>query len=312
MAYQAIAVKQVKTSLLSAEDGTTTITPDSAITAGSTLVLVGMASDNISYLACLLNSATDTSSNAWGTPENVRGAGDYVPNVFGCVAYNAAASTPTITLNWNQATSNNVGFALFEIEKVPTSAVLDLSVEGTSSGAGSTSTSATGTLDQTDNLLILCAGGWFGIPTNPSGWTNVLNHSNGSGGVVGCQISCKTTSTTDSVTGTVAHETASAAALMLVLKAAAAGAALRYKFLLNSSTLTSADTAITGYVWRNCDPDTGYAEKYTGLAGNATAGVLYIDTGLPSNVLETDTIVGSFYNGSDGSRPFVTGDVEVA
>jgi len=121
------------------------------------------------------------------------------------------------------------------------------------------------------------------------------------------------TAATTTLTGTVAYDgTASAAALMLVIKEAAAGTTYRYKFELDSSAFTSADTGITGYVWRNLNPDEGAAEKYTSLEGDATAGVLYIKTadGLPSGIAPADTIIGSFYNGTDGSRPFLSGTVE--
>lgn len=310
MAYQAIAARQVKTSVVTAEDGTVTITPDSAVAAGSTLVVIGASVHADSNQATTLTSCSDTSTNTWGTPTNVRSGTSYAPNVFGCVAENVASGSPTVTLNLGYASDNRVSFALIEVEKCVTSSGVDKTKTGTSSGATSTSTAATGTLTQTDNLVILCAGGWFGAPTNPSGWTNVLNLPNGTGSAVGCQISYKNVTTDATITGTVAHESASGAALMYVIKAAAAGAALRYKFLLNSSTLTSADTGITGYVWRNCDPDTGYAEKYTGLEGDASAGVLYVDSGLPAGVDVGDTIVGSFYNSTDGSRPFVAGTVE--
>lgn len=309
----AIAVKQYKTTSLDGEDGTTTLALDAAVTAGSTLVVTGTVVEYPASTSILLSSVNDTSSNTWGTPTNVRTTSASLPNVFACVAENVAAGSPTVTLNWDSASGVRVAFALIEVSGSVTSSGVDKNVNGTSTNALTVSTAATGALTQAANLVILTAGGWFGTATNPSGWTNVLNRANGSPHV-GSLVCYKTTAATDSVTGTVVYNaTASAAALMLVIKEAAAGAALRYKFLLNPATFTSADTGVVGYVWRNGTPDEVLAEAYTDLEGSATDGTLYIAAadGMPGDVQITDTIVGAFYNaGGDGSRPFAAGVVE--
>lgn len=306
----AIAVRQVKTFTVSGEDGTVTVSFDSSVAAGSTLVVVVGAYSDIETDGTRLTSVSDTSSNTWESPTNVRAVESWAPNVFGAVAQNVASGSPTLTLNLSIASGNQVSGALFEVSGCVTSSGIDKTVTGTST-ASSISTSATGTLTQANNLVILCAAGWFGAPSNPSGWVSDLTQANGTGGYLGCQVSHKTTSTTSSVTGTVSSSSAGdSSALMYVIKEAAAGATLRYKFLLNASTFTSADASITGYVWRNGDPDNTVAEKYTSLAGDATAGVLYITSGLPAGAAASDTIIGSFYNSTDGSRPFVAGTVE--
>lgn len=299
MAYADIGVRQSATGTVSAEDGTVTITLPSAVASGSTLVLVGCAIDGVTSQACLLSSVADTSSNTWGTATNARSAPNLAPNAFGCTALNCAAGSPTVTATFNLSSSNKVSMALLEIENVPTTGVVDAAVTGIQAGTSSTSTSGTGTLDQTAELLVLCCGGWFGVPTNPSGWTSVLNQQNGS--YIGCQISHKTVASTDSVVGTVDHESSpSTSAVMFALKAASTGA-VQYKFQLNTSTFTSADTAITGFVWRNALPDSGQAQRFTGLAGDAVAGDLYITTDLPVDAALSDTIYGIFYNGTDTS-----------
>lgn len=303
----AITVRQLKTLTVTGEDGTVTVAPDGAVAAGSTLVVMGVAIRSDTYTATLVNSVADTQSNAWGTPVNVLAGGAGQANPFACIAHNVAAGSPTVTLNLSQAVSNRVSAVLFEISGGATSASVDKTVNGTSSAATSTSTSATGTLTQANNLALLTCGGGIGTPSNPSGWVSALTQVNGVGGMIGCQVSYKSITTTDSITGTVVHEAGNGAALMLVIKEAA-GAALRYKFLLDPGTLTDADTGITGYVWRNKNPEEGAAEKYTGLEGSATAGTLYIPA--PDGASTGDTIVGAFLNGSDGSRPFAAGTVE--
>jgi len=308
----AIAVRQVVAAPLTSQGSNPTISFSANVLAGSTLALVGVGRNSSSGETVVLSSATDSRGNTWQTPANVQLAGSYTPNAFGALAYNVAAGATTVTASVNQSANAAISWALLEITGAPTSAALDKTAvgEGTSDSAGSVSTASTGTLSQADNLAIIVAGGYFGVPQNPSGWTSVLSQQNGA--AVGAQISYKTVAATTAITGTVAHETGAntslTSALLLVIKQATTSN-LRYKFLLNSSTLTSADTAITGYVWRNGSPDTVLAEKYTGLAGSSTAGTLYI-TGVPSGAAVTDTVTGSFFNATDESSPFITGTVE--
>ena len=304
----AINVRQLKPLVVTGEDGTVTVAPDSAIAAGSTLVVIGVALHSDAYQATLLTSASDTQSNSWGTPVNVLDGSAWQANPFACVAESVAAGSPTITLNLSYSSTNCVSAALFEIAGQVPSGIVDKTVSGTSTAATSTSTAASGTLTQANNLAILCCGGGIGPPTNPSGWVNAVNQANGVGGMIGCQISYRGLTTTDSVTGTVVHEAGNGAALMLILKEAAAGAALQYKFLLDPGAFTSADTDVTAYVWRNKNPEDGAAEKYTGLEGSATAGTLYIPA--PEGASTDDTIIGAFLNDTDGSRPFAAGIVE--
>lgn len=311
MAFLAIAVRQVKAEPKSSpQEDTITITPASAVAAGSTLVLVGGARDANTGQTVLLNSVSDTSANTWGSPTNVRLSSSYNPNAFLAIAENVAAGTPTLTATFNRSTSNSVTWALFEVEKVVTSSGADKTVTGTSTAStGTVSTSATGALTQTDNLVILCASAYTTTWNNPAGYTIAINNSHTSA-AIGTLIGYKTVAATDSLTGTVtfASTAVEASAIMVVLKAAS-GSALQYKFQLNPSVFTDADTGVTGYVWRNGNPDEVLAEKYTSLEGDATDGDLII-TGVPSGAALGDTILGSFYNGTDGSRPFVSGAVE--
>lgn len=312
MAFDLIAVRQYKPFTVDGEDGTIEVTLDSAVASGSALVVVGTSLRSDTTQTTLLNSVAD-GTNTWGTPTNVRSSGSYSPNAFAALAENVSAGTPTVSLSMNQSVSVRASGVLIEVENGLTSGILFGTIlTGTGTGTSSTSTSASGTLDQTDNLLILCGGGWCGLPSNPSGWTSLLTQQNGVT-YIGCQVSHKNTSTTDSVTGTVPHAATGGAtsAVMLILQAATAGAALQYRFELDPATFTSADISITGYVWRNSGPDGVLAEKYENLAGDAEAGALII-TGVPSDVELGDTIVGSFYNSTDGSRPFAAGTVESA
>lgn len=312
MAFQAIAVRQYKPFTVSGEDGSISVTLDTAVAAGSTLVLIGAAQNSSTSQASLLNSASD-GTNTWGSPTNVRSAGAYAPNVFACVAENVSAGSLTVTGSFSATSNNAVSLALLEVEKPVTSSGVDQTTTGTGPGSPNTSTSIgpTGTLSQTDNLVIGCIGGWFGIPTAPAGYSSVLTQQNGS--YIGAVIGYKTVAATDPITFTVNHEATGGATsgVVLVIKAATAGAALRYRFNLDADTFTSSDTGITAYVWRNSGPDGVVAEKYESLSGDATAGQLLITSDLPSDIAAADTITGVLYNGTDTSG-LITGTVESA
>lgn len=308
MPYQAIAVRQSRNYTLTGQTGTIAIAPSASFASGSTVLVIGAAFQAGSGETVLLSSVSG--GGTWESALNVRSAGVYVPNVFACVAYNVSAATPTITLTVNKSSSVTISLSLIEIEKVPTTAVLDGSARtGTTTvGASTTSTAATGTLAQSDNLIVLCAGGWLGLPVTPAGYTAIQNTANGSGaGLVGCGIYHRNVTSTATVTGTVAHDSSAGSSAMLLVFKAASTVALQYKFQLDSSVFTSADTAISGYVWRNSGPDGVLAEAYTGLAGDAVAGNLLI-TPTPTNVQITDTITGIFYNATDTSG-LITGTV---
>lgn len=307
----AIAVRVLKTATVTGEDGTLALTSDYVVPSGAALVLIGTGVySDASSPAPYLSSVADTSTNTWGNVTNVNSAGYYTPQVFAALAHNVAAATPTVTATFTQSTSGNkFSVALLEITDAPTSSALDVAVSNTASSGTSITTSSTGPLSQAANALIGCFGGWIGIPNNPSGWSSALSVSNG--GYLGCQISYRTIDDASSRTETfTSSEIAGGALLVLVIKQVS-GAALRYKFELDDSTFTSADTAITGFVWRNTTPDSAAAQKFTGLAGSATAGTLYVTSNIPAAAKVGDTLYGIFYNSSDTSG-LITGSVEVA
>lgn len=314
----AISVLQtIRGQLASQATNTFTFSPGTPFTAGSTLVLVGGGvyqdgSDTIPYLS----SVSDTASNVWENISNARPNTNYFPTAFAATASNIAAGSPTISVNFtrylNTTPLHKYSYVLFEIAGAPSSSAIDLPIttESFAGGVSSVDVGPTQTLNQADNLVIGCVAGWVGNPANPAGWTEVTSDSNGT--YLGLQVSYKTISVTDPQTFSVTFDVVSSgsAGVVVVVREAAVGT-LRYKFLLRSSEFTSSDTGITGYVWRNSGPDGVFAEKYENLSGDATAGVLYI-TDIPNTVQLGDSIIGSFYNSTDGSRPFVAGTVEVA
>lgn len=325
MAFQLIAVKQSKPFTLTSQASPLSVSLDSAVTLGSTIVVMGagISSDDT---AALLGTVSGGSAT-WGASTNTRASGAGLPNVFAAVGVSAAAGLHTFllpfTVDGAAATDFRCSGVIMEVEKVPTASVVDKVVPGTSSNATSTSTSATGTLAQTDNLLLLCAGGWFGVPQLPSGWTAVgAPVTNGT--YIGSIVCSKKVTATTTQTGSVAHDTApEASAIMLVLKAADDSAYYyECKFpATGTGAMPSAQANLKAVVARNFDPfaSSGTLERYTGLTaesgtapGDSTSRRVLIASGLPSGLSVSDTLRVSFESNdaSFASVGWVPGEVK--
>jgi hypothetical protein len=309
----AIAIRQSKT--LTSPSGALTspqsIVFDSAVLAGSLLVVIGAGLRKADYLFSHLTAISDTQSNAWQSIVT-QGSGS-AASVWMSYAMNATAGATTLSLSFT-GSDNSLGVCAFEVTGALTSGALDQTKAATTAASGiATNTSSTGAsaaLAQANNVVFLIAAGALGLPTNPATWTSYLTTQNGAN-LIGCQISAKATAATDAITGTVQHDDATAErnALLAVFKEGAAAATKRYKFQFDAGTFTSSDTGITGYVWRNASPVTGTAQEYTSLTGaSAVAGDLYIAS-IPAAAAVSDTVLGIFSNGTDTSG-LVSGTVE--
>jgi hypothetical protein len=311
----AIAVKQSKQILVTGEDSTITASFDAAVTAGSALVLIGTTvtgGAGASFIT--VNVSSVSGGGTWSTPTNVRGPGSYDPNVFVAYALNVSAGSPTVTITVNQSAYVLMSAVLLEVEGAALSSAIDKEITGTGPTSGNTTTLApSGGLSQAANLAVLCVGGYFGTPANPSGWTSQLSQQNGTdGGRIGSQVSTLITSSTTGITGEVtANGSGATSALLLVMKEAAVSGP-KYRFDLRSDTFTSADTNLEVFVWRNGSPHTVLAERYTGQAGDATAGILRVSSGLPVGVTTGDTIVGlvRVTGGTGDTSGIISGTVE--
>jgi hypothetical protein len=309
----AIAVRQTKQIKRAAADSATvTVALDNPIAAGSTLVLMGAAEERLGYDTALLSSVSG--GGTWGTATNVRTAGAYTPNAFGAVALNVSAGSPTVTLTMNVATQTTVIGVLLEIEGVPTTGVVDKTLTKTGPTSGGTITfDSTGGLTQADNIVLMCVGGYIGDPTNPSGWTSHMLHNNGTESLLGCIVTSRVVSSTDAITASmVGTGTVGYSGVLYVLKQDVSGGP-RYEFNLRTDTFTSADTDLEVFVWRNGSPHTVLAERYTGQAGDATAGLLKITSGVPGTADPADTVIGLVRQtgGTGDTSGIITGSVEV-
>lgn len=310
MAFANVQIKSVATLKdLPAAGVTTAQITLTGVTAGSLLVISGSYYISGGVSSSLL-SVADTQTNTWGNINNFRPDG--VALIFSAMAHNVASGDTTITATFtSHANSRRISWAAFEITGAKTSDALEKQVTNTSPVSSTSTSVTTGTLAQTDNLLLFNHGTWTNSSGGaPSGWSSHLTHANGVDGYIGAQISSLKVTSVSTLTPTVTHSLTGTTngAQVLVIQATTAGA-LRYKFQLNPATFTSADTDLTVYVWRNGAPDSVLAEKYTGLSGDATiAGDLYI-TSPPVGATVNDSITGAIYNGTDFCM-FVTGVVE--
>lgn len=288
---------------------TWTLTATGAVAAGSTLVLAGGAATGGAQ-SVRITAITDTSGNTWSTLTNTTAAAAYSPNAIVAVAQNVAAGTPVLTITNNMTTDTRPNLVLLEVTNVPTTAVVDAIVTGQGDGVSFSITSnGTGVLTQTDFVAIAVGAGWIGDPSNPTApttWTEHMSIANGSGaGLIGTQVSSRVfTGSNTSISVTIPTPdvaTTNGYCILLVLKAKNAGINIRYKFILDSAVFTSATTNITGFIWRNGTPDAVLAQRFTGLSGSATSGVLYITANLPTGVSVSDTLYGNFYTSTNTS-----------
>jgi hypothetical protein len=328
MPFQNVAVRQALPILSAGAASPITRTLNSAVLAGSTLVFVGTAisADTPTLDQAALLTAP-SGGGTWTGLTNTRASGDFVSNVCSAAVYNVSAGTPSISLPFtvagSAAASVRLSGVLFEIEKVPTTSVIQTTKTGIAAGGTTTTTDVTGTLSQTDNLAILIAGGWFGIPSNPSGWTSHLTQQNGQASLVGCQVSSRKLTATTSIAGSVTHEAIAAgdASAILVILKAAGSATLYYEFEFNSQELPASESGIEALIARNEEPmATGSKfEYYSGLTaeagtkpGDPTVRFLRVRTGLPTGITTNDTLRGSFRKAgtpTKGSAAWIIGNV---
>lgn len=308
MPFAADPVVQTRVLTLSGQTSPLSVSFTSSVKAGSTLVIAGCAITS-SDTATLLGTPSGGGAT-WSAAINTRTSGASSPNVFVAVGQNSSAGAATISLPFTagggSATDFRVSGVMLEIEGGMASDVVDKIVTGTASATASTSTAATGTLAQADQFLVLVAGGWFGLPINPAGYTSRWTQQNGP--FIGVQVSTRLVSATTSVTGTVAHEVGGDTSAILVTLKGSPAVSFYVEFEFPALQLPSAEGGIEGMMWRNVEPfstsggTTGYTyhtaaqiEVDSGTKpGDATGRLLRVTGGLPPGIALGDTMRGIF------------------
>jgi len=320
----------------------TTVGPDSAaamtvdlsltgVTAGSTLLVVGTMFLTTGWPYAKATSVA-SSGDTWSTPvklDNGFSEGDVFYSAtrsFYAVAANVGGGNDTVTVSFNGADPFNADatesvpstkgvqyrLALIEIGDARTAAPID-TVVTKRVVSGTTTAVTTGVLAQTDNIQVWVHGLNTSYSGVPSGFTSLITKSNGEDSIHGAVVAHRKVTSATSTTVTQTHGSVATAVggFLITLRAAdSGGGSVRYKFLMDTTNFTSSDTAVEVHVWRNSEPYTGTAERYTGLTGDAVAGTLYVTTDLPPNVSVGDTIKAAIFNATDASVGYVTGTVE--
>lgn len=298
------SVRQFKPFSLVSQDGTVELPAfDADVAAGSTIaVLVGLEKSDTGQTV-LLSSVSG--GGTWASPVNERSSGDYAPNAAGCYVENVSAGAPSIVLAVNQSSSVRATGAVIEIEGVVTSSGVDKLFTEPNAGASATtnSTGTSGDLAQANNIVLAGNFGYNGVNTTlGSPWTDLHNQQNGVAGALGGYVAWRTVAATTALNITFTHDASAGGACVLMVIKDAPDATHRYVFDFDKDELPSGQTNIECLIARNVEPmsDGAEYEYYSGItaetgtkSGDADTRQIII-TGVPGDVVDTDTIQGSF------------------
>lgn len=319
MAGTIVQYKIVKMS----EGNTATATFDNDFTPGNALVIALLWSNYIQNSPSTLSTITDNKSHTFtkrfgGHRDPV--SGDYTDDLYAEIhdCLNAADASPGthITFTFTPVTAN--GYNGCHIAIMEVSGLSAFSTVGTQTGGGYNSVSvgsATGTLASAPQWAVAAMGSWASNISQPTGWSTLSTEGTDDGCPDG-GIVYKRTETQSALSPTWTYDTSQygAAAALATYTEIVSGTSLRMRFDMDPSTFTSADTSVEGYVWVDSYPDETLGIFFDGLAGDATAGKLYIpdtDPRWPAGLTAGKQLVGVFYNATDGSK-LMTGVVEAA
>lgn len=269
------SVLQYKVYQNTSDDGSIDITFDSAVTGGSTIVVTGGGvNNNYDGPTPEITGISDTQSNTYGTPVNVR-VNDWAPSTNMVSAANVAAGSTTITVTLDSTSANIIGFVAFELGGTATASQETIVSGSTAASGTSVSTSSTGTLSQSDCIAVICGQGWLGNPSGATGYTAVLDQSNGVGGNIGTWIGYKSLSSTSSISGTVNHESVASArnAILGIFKSSLSST---YNESASDSGAAT-ETAVAALVATNAASDSASATDTA--AGSLTVALAVADSG---------------------------------
>lgn len=310
---------QSKTGYVSDTAGNLVITLDADFTPGNTLVIVLSWQHYLKgYSDSLINTITDNKSHTitrrtagFRIPGDYTATGDLWSEIHDCIA--AADAAPAthiaVTIDPKRTEANNRGFAyVAEVEGIASYTGAGVQTGG---GVSSTSvTSTTATLSPTQLAFSGFASFASGVGS-PTGWDALASNANGTNGVHAFGAAKKLIDTSAAAQAVWTYNTATTGAAATIAAYALDTTAFRLKFTFDPATFTSADTAIEGYVFFGGLPDAvgTICQFFDTLAGDATAGTMYITTGLPSGLVDSEVVYGVFSNGTDTSG-LVAGVVE--
>lgn len=311
---------QSKTGWVYATSGNLVITLDNDFTPGNSLVIVLSWQHYLKgYSDSLINTITDNKSHTitrrtagFRIPSaGYAATGDLWSEIHDCIgAADAAPATHiAVTIDPKRTEPNNIGFAyVAEVE-----GLVSYTGAGVQTGGGVSSssvTSTTATLSPTQLAFSGFAAFAFGVGS-PTGWDVLASNTHGTNDVHAFGAAKKLIDTSAAAQAVWTYTTSTNGAAATIAAYALDTTTFRLKFTFDPATFTSADTAIEGYVFFGGLPDAvgTTCQFFDTLAGDATAGTMYITTGLPSGLSDSEVVYGVFSNGTDTSG-LVAGVVE--
>jgi len=309
---------QSKTGWVYATSGNLVITLDEDFTPGNTLIIVLSWQHYLKgHADSLINAITDNKSHTFARrtagfriPGDYTATGDLWSEIWDCVA--AADAAPAthiiVTIDPIRTEANKIGFAyIAEVEGIAAFDSVGVQTGGGTSSSSVTSTTATLTPVQLAFSGLATFAEGVGSPT---GWTSLASNAHGTNGVHGFGAASKLIDTAIAAQAVWTYTTSTNGAAATISTYTLSTAEYKLTFTFDASVFTSADTGIEGYVFFGGLPDAATrVEYFSGLAGNATAGKLYITSGIPSGLSIGATIYGVFSNGTDTSG-LISGVVE--
>lgn len=300
---------QSKTAILDDSDSNLTCTFDNDFTPGNDIILVVSPRNyQKGYSDSLINTPTDNKSHTYTKrcggyriPTSAYSdVGDLWVEIYDCLAATDASPSTHITVTidpkWATGNANQIFLYMAEVEGLAA-----FKEVGSQTGGGVSSSSVTTTTPTLDAQPQFCITGFAAFATgvgSPTGWDSVASTS---GVIQSAGVATKTATALEAVSATWTHNTTTYGSVAMAATYTLSGAAYRAKFELDPSVFTSADTSIEGYVWFTGNPDDGAGTYFSGLSGDATAGTLYITSGLPGGLVDAQAIIGVFHNGTDTS-----------
>lgn len=305
-----MAIVQSKTFSIHTATNAYTVSFDNEFTTGNSIVICVVSRNNTWATPSTLSTITNNKSHTITRRTNVHRVPtsdimDLWAEVYDCIQAVDNSPSTKITFTFTPVTSNtnNTGFGvIFEVSDITTFA-LSGTVSGGDPDTGSVSsaTAVPTTLPQIA-FSTMCTFNSSVVP--PTGWNSELVVQSRAG------VAWREVTTAQSITATWQYAAGIyGGGCVIASYNVTAPVTLRIKFELDPATFTSDDTAVEGYLWTEGFPDTHLAKFYSGLAGHATAGKLYITSGLPAGLVANQQVKGIFHNGTY-TTGLITGIVE--
>lgn len=301
----------------------TTITFDNDFTPGNAIIVALVWFHHTPNATSTLKTISDNKSHTFTKrfgghrdPTNDWSyTGDMWVEIHDCL--NAADASPSthivITLTGESADYNKCLAVAMEVSGLDAFDKVSTQSDGAYNDSSVTADLPTRTT--ADQFAVAVMGSWAENIMTPSGWSAFVVDE-AADDVPNGSVLYRNLSTEASLSAVWSYTTSvyGAAAAIASYTLASSGASLRMAFDLDSAKFTSADNNIEGYVWIDGFPDQKLAIFFDGLAGDATAGKLYIPDShakWPSGLADGTSLKGVFYNSSDGSM-LMNGVVEEA